>query len=75
MADTGKLYLFRSASSEGLRGFTVEAKGQDLPAKLGPWTGIGIVRGDQSPPHGLSRKAIEVGIAERGFQMFRNKKT
>ena len=44
------------------------------PGKFAPWTGIGVLRPDQVPPHGLRREAIESGIAENGYQLWRTKK-
>jgi hypothetical protein len=73
MQAKSNLFHFRSKVSEGLCGFTHEPKGDQLPAKFGPWAGIGVVRGDQVPPHGLSRAAIESGIAANGYQLYRRK--
>jgi hypothetical protein len=67
------LFVFRSDKSADLGGFSHESKGARLPAKLGPWAGIGVIRPDQTPPHGLPRKAIETGIAATGYQLFRHK--
>jgi hypothetical protein len=73
--DTGSnIFLFRSTKSEGLCGFSPDSKGDGLPAKFAPWTGIGVFRGDQNPPHGFSRDAIQSGIEENGYQLWRQKK-
>lgn len=74
MSSASNLFLFRSRTTEGLSGITSEPDGGSLPGKLGPWTGIGVLRSDQAPPHGLSRKAIESGIRDNGYQLFRRKK-
>jgi hypothetical protein len=69
------LFVFRSDKSADLGGFSHESAGARLPAKLGPWSGIGVVRADQPAPHGLPRKDIESGIASAGYQLFRKKKS
>ena len=69
------LYMFRSATSDDLCCFSRDARGDGLPGKFAPWTGIGVVRADQVPPHGLSRKAIESGIDTNGYQLWRKKKS
>ena len=74
MAAYLNLYMFRSTKSEGLCGFSRNSSGQDLPDKFAPWQGFGVVRNDQQPPHGLSRKAIETGIDTNGYQLWRSKK-
>ncbi|MGH6819921.1 MAG: hypothetical protein ACREDU_03550, partial [Methylocella sp.] len=61
--------------SEALHGFAADSQGERLPKKFGPWAGIGVVRPDQQPPHGFGRKAIESGIAEHGYQLWRKKKS
>ncbi|CAN5171464.1 hypothetical protein BH10PSE7_BH10PSE7_10970 [soil metagenome] len=73
MKGGSNLFLFRSDTSEALHGFAPTSAGENLPAKLGPWTNIGVVRPDQSPPHGLRRTEIEKGIAKVGYQMWRKK--
>lgn len=73
MPSASKLYMFRSGASAGLHGFAAESSGARLPAKFAPWAGIGVLRPDQSPPHGLQRAAIEEGVAKLGYQMWRRK--
>ncbi|MBI2719103.1 MAG: hypothetical protein HY245_11550 [Rhizobiales bacterium] len=73
MAESANLYMFRSAKSEDLRGFSRSSQGAGLPAKFAPWTGFGVVREDQAPPHGLPRQAIEDGIKANGYQLWRRK--
>ena len=69
------IFMFRSGKSEALHGFAANSAGDRLPQKFGPWAGIGVVRPDQLPPHGLGRDAIESGIAEHGYQLWRKKKS
>jgi hypothetical protein len=73
MTESSNLYMFRSETSALLHGFAAESSGAKLPAKLGPWAGIGVLRPDQPPPHGLKRAAIEDGVARLGYQMWRKK--
>jgi hypothetical protein len=73
MATRPNLFHFRSKTAKELCGFTNEPNGERLPAKFGPWTGIGVIRADQVPPHGLSRSAIEEGITTNGYQLYRKK--
>lgn len=65
--------MFRSEAKTTLFGFASDNKGGKLPEKFGPWTSIGVIRADQKPPYGLKREAIEDGIAEFGFQLWRKK--
>lgn len=71
--DASRLFMFRSGSKDHLFGFASDSRGGSLPEKFGPWTNVGVLRSDQKPPHGLSRTAIESGIAENGFQLWRKK--
>ena len=73
LSERPKLFMFKSGTNEKLHGFTSDHTGGKLPEKFGPWTSIGVVRSDQRPPYGLKRKAIEDGIAEFGFQLWRKK--
>ena len=74
MAAKSNLFMFRSEKSAALHGFAMDPAGDRLPPKFAPWTGIGVVRPDQNPPHGLRRDAIETGIAANGYQLWRKKK-
>jgi hypothetical protein len=74
MGETQSLYMFRSGKTADLCGFCRNPQGTGLPEKFAPWTGFGVVRGDQKPPHGLSRSAIETGIEANGYQLWRQKK-
>ena len=73
MAAKSNLFMFRSETSAALHGFSAESAGNRLPQKFGPWAGVGVVRPDQLPPHGLRREAIESGIAANGYQLWRKK--
>jgi len=73
MAVIGNLFMYRSAKSESLFCFSRDAKGEGLPAAFSPWEMFGVVRSDQKPPHGLPRQAIEAGIDENGYQLWRRK--
>ncbi len=73
MAATSNLFVFRSSTTAALHGFAGEPSGNRLPQKFGPWDGVGVVRPDQHPPHGLRREAIELGIAKNGYQLWRKK--
>ena len=74
MATGARLYMFRSTKTEALCSFSNNADGKGLPGKYAPWIGIGVVRPDQDPPHGMSALAIEAGIEANGYQMWRAKK-
>ncbi len=73
MKAKSNLFMFRSEKSAALHGFAMESAGGPLPQKFGPWIGVGVVRPDQLPPHGLRRAAIETGIAANGYQLWRKK--
>ena len=73
MTASSNLFMFRSEKSAALHGFARESAGGPLPQKFGPWIGVGVVRPDQVPPHGLRREAIETGIAANGYQLWRKK--
>ena len=75
MSETANLYMFRSDVSADLCGFSRDSRGSGLPEKFAPWTGFGVLREDQVPPHGLSRPAIETGVATNGYQLWRKKKS
>jgi hypothetical protein len=75
MTEDFNLYMFRSGKADGLCSFSRDARGKHLPQKFAPWTGFGVVRQDQQPPHGLSRQAIESGIDANGYQLWRRKKS
>jgi CHASE1-domain containing sensor protein len=75
MMISANLFMFRSDKQASLHGFASDSAGVRLPEKFAPWTGIGVVRPDQTPPHGLRRESIESGIAQNGYQLWRTKKS
>jgi len=68
-----RLFMFKSDAKGGLRAFTGDPAGQQLPTRHGPWHAVGVVREDKAPPHKMSREAIEQSIAKEGFQLYRMK--
>ena len=68
------IYMYLSTTSKGLFCFSRSARGNGLPQSFAPWKVFGVVRHDQPPPHGLSRQAIESGIAANGYQLWRHKR-
>ena len=74
MAATGNLFMYSSQKSKGLFCFSSDSRGNGLPSSLAPWMAYGVLRPDQTPPHGLSRKDIEIGVRASGYQLWREKK-
>ena len=70
-----QIYIFKSETRKGLHAFVGDLTGSKLPQNHGPWTVIGVVGPDMSPPHNLSRDAIEEAIDVEGFQLWRLSKT
>ena len=70
-----QIYIFKSETRKGLHAFAGDLTGSKLPQNHGPWTVTGVVRPDMSPPHYLSRDAIEEAIDVEGFQLWRLSKT
>jgi hypothetical protein len=71
-----RIYIFKSETRKGLHAFAGDPMGTKLPQNHGPWTVTGVVGPDRSPPHNLSRDAIEEAIDAEGFQLWRlGKKT
>ena len=68
-----RIFIFKSGANRELRAFAGEAGGQQLPAKFGPWTAIGVIREDKVPPFNVSRDVIEKAIAGPGYQLFKVK--
>jgi hypothetical protein len=66
-----RIFIYKSEAQKSLRAFTSASDGQQLPAQLGPWQAIGVIRPDKDPPFGLSRETIETAIGEQGFQLFK----
>lgn len=68
------LYLYSSKKTPGLYCYCESPEGISLPESQSPWLGIGVLRADQSPPRGLNRKEIDIGIASNGYQLWRKTK-
>jgi hypothetical protein len=66
-------FIFKSESRSELHAFAGDSAGDQLPAKLGPWQAIGVVRPDKDPPHNIDRGTIEQAINDQGFQLYRFK--
>jgi hypothetical protein len=69
------LYMFRSEKNAELNAFAASASGERLPPKYAPWIGTGSLSPHAAPPFGLSRAAVEKGVAANGFQLWRRTKT
>jgi len=69
-----RFYIFKSETTAELNAFADDLRGSKLPDHHAPWTATGVVSEDASPPHNLSRKTIEAGIADTGFQLWRMRK-
>jgi hypothetical protein len=68
-----RFYIFKSETTKDLRAFASDVGGAKLPQNHAPWTVTGVVAADATPPHNLSRQAIEGAIESNGFQLFRLK--
>jgi len=68
-----RIFIFKSEKSPALRAFAGDSEGSKLPQQHGPWHAIGVIRADKAPPFNVSRDAIEKGIAENGYQLFKLK--
>jgi hypothetical protein len=68
-----RFYIFKSETTKHLRAFAGDASGSKLPEQHAPWTAIGVVAAEASPPHNLSRETIEEAIEAEGFQLWRLK--
>jgi hypothetical protein len=68
-----RLYIFKSDAKTDLRAFAGDLLGSKLPDQLGPWHAVGAVAPGGTPPHQLSRVAIEKAINDQGFQLWRMK--
>jgi hypothetical protein len=69
-----RLFMFKSEGKNGLHAFAPDPAGERLPARHGPWTGVGVVRDDKDPPHRMNRASIEESFTSQGFQLYRFKK-
>jgi len=63
-------YVFQSASSPGLRGFTDEPRGDRLPPEQGPWTLKQTIGPDEEWTVDVSRAVVVAGILENGFYLW-----
>ena len=70
-----KLVIFTSSVKDDLHSFVAEGGEDGLPKQFAPWTKVGVVRANERPPHKLERDAIQRGIAEKGFQLWRKTKS
>jgi hypothetical protein len=68
-----RLFMFKSEGTRGLHAFARDPGGQELPARHGPWTAVGVVREDKDPPYRMSRGLIEKSFADQGFQLYKVK--
>ena len=68
-----RIFIFKSQPRTDLRAFAGDPGGQKLPSQFAPWHAIGVIRADKAPPFNVSRDAIEKGIAENGYQLFKLK--
>ena len=66
-----RIYIFKSETRRDLRAFAGDLTGSKLPPNHGPWTAIGAIAPGNTPPHNLSRGAIEEAIEAQGFQLWR----
>jgi hypothetical protein len=68
-----QIYIFKSEASRGLRAFSEDQGGLNLPAQFRPWHAVGVVKPDSAPPNNLSRDVIEKSIASAGYQLWKLK--
>jgi hypothetical protein len=68
-----RLFIFESNVNTGLRAFTGDVAGRNLPDQSSPWRQIDAVRPEKAPPYNLSRDTIETAINAHGFQLWRLK--
>lgn len=59
--------LFQSATVPDLRGFTDEARGENLPSDNGPWMLVRQIGPDEEWTLDVSRAVVAAGILENGF--------
>jgi hypothetical protein len=65
------LFMFKSATKNGLHAFTGDAAGKQLPHRFRPWRAQGMIERNDAPPHGLPRSEIEQSIRDSGYQLWR----
>ena len=68
-----RIYVFKSGVQAGLRAFSGDLAGSQLPEQFRPWHAVGVVAADKDPPHRLPRAEIEKAINDQGFQLWRRK--
>lgn len=73
MPSDSNLFMYMSKKTKGMFCFSGDSRGEGLPPSFAPWVSYGVLRRDQTPPHGLSRQAIEAGVRENGYQLWREK--
>ena len=66
--------MFKSEGNRGLHAFAPDPGGEQLPARHGSWTAVGVVREDKDPPYRMSRAGIEKSFTDQGFQLYKVKK-
>ncbi len=72
-SESMRIYVFKSETKNELRAFGGDLDGSKLPSAHGPWTAIGSVAPHMDLPHRMSRPAVELAIANAGFQLWRLK--
>ncbi len=74
MDASANLFFYSLEKSEGLLLLLRRPNGEGLRDQFSPWQALGVLRGDQKPPYGLSRQAIESGLTAKGYQLLRKRK-
>jgi hypothetical protein len=70
-----RIFVFRSEANRELRAFAGDLAGFKLPSQFKPWRATGAIAPNREFPYKLSREAIEAEIRDRGYQLWRVKKT
>jgi PRC-barrel domain len=65
-----RYFVFQSATSPDLRGFTDDASGTKLPPDDGPWALVEEISPDAEWKLGISRAIVATGIRENGFYLW-----
>ena len=63
-------YVFRAATSPGLRAYTYDPAGERLPAQYGPWTLVQEVGPDKEWTQDVSRAVVAGGILDDGYYLW-----
>lgn len=66
-----RIFIFKSEGKAGLRAFSGDPGGRQLPSQFSPWHAVGVIAENRKPPYNLDRKVIEDSISDTGFQLFR----